>query len=722
LSRDANPRRRRSLVADLGIIGAYVGLAIAMTWPLAREFRFAIPGDGFDGWQNYWNLWWVKTALVVLRTDPFFTTLLFYPTGVSLLFHTLNVFNGVLSLPIQLAFGLFPAYNAVVLFSFAVGGFGAYLLVLQTLGTPHSRLPAFAAGVIFSFSPFHFAHLLGHMQVISLEWIPFFAVYLLRIVQGAKREDVKRRGAKRRDVLLAALFLVLVGLCDLYYVLYCLLFTAVVLAWAIWRAWRSRTHGAVSRTGQTSTAFTDYLRRRVDPLPQAILGVAAVWILFGLVLSPQLVPMVAAARQSSYMVPDPAQSRLLSADLTAFVTPQEYHPLWGGWATERGRLLVASPAEHQVFAGFTVLILATLGLWAGWHGLGRRKADLGPWPLALLVFFLLSLGPVLHIGGRSALLPGGSELPLLYDWLARVVPFMEITRSVSRFDVMVMLSLGVLASVAMLWLWNIGKAGRIAAVLALGLILFEFLPAPYPMSPPDTPAWYAALAQDPRPGAVLNLPMKWDRPGYLLHQTVHGKPLTVAYISRDDPRTLTERAPVLQHFRHLGPDIIQFSLAEQGKQVLNDLGVRWVVLDRYQMPAGEERAYTDATAAEIFGNQTPLYRDDRITVFEVPAAETLEPYLILGEGWETFNTERGTRSFWGSATVTVRSPAEGDVTLLVKPAPGSEALNLPGSGDRYTKDLHVQRGDNVIRLSAVSPDRQAIIASLSLNLGEGDAK
>ena len=50
--------------------------------------------------------------------------------------------------------------------------------------------------------------------------------------------------------------------------------------------------------------------------------------------------------------------------------------------------------------------------------------------------------------------------------------------------------------------------------------------------------------------------MNYDRPGYLLYQTVHGKPLTVAYISRDDPRTLTARVPVLQHLRHLGPDII----------------------------------------------------------------------------------------------------------------------------------------------------------------------
>ena len=85
--------------------------------------------------------------------------------------------------------------------------------------------------------------------------------------------------------------------------------------------------------------------------------------------------------------------------------------------------------------------------------------------------------------------------------------------------------------------------------------------------------------------------------------------MTVAYISREDPRTLTERAPVLQHFRHLGPDIVAFDMAAQGQQVLHDLGVRWLVLDRYEMPGGRERAYNEETARQIFGS-TP-YRPIR---------------------------------------------------------------------------------------------------------------
>ncbi len=181
-----------------------------------------------------------------------------------------------------------------------------------------------------------------------------------------------------------------------------------------------------------------------------------------------------------------------------------------------------------------------------------------------------------------------------------------------------MLALAMLAALGLDALTRRGERLRWLPAAALALVLFEFLPAPYPMSPPDVPDWYKALAQDPRPGAVLTLPVSWDRPGYLLQQTVHGKPLTAAYISREDPRTLVDQAPVLRFFRRLEAQP-GFDMAREGEKALADLGVRWVVLDRYQMPGGKEREVTDTGARLIFGDRKPVYEDDRLTVYEVTA-------------------------------------------------------------------------------------------------------
>ena len=141
--------KRRPLL----VLSLYVLLSLAATWPLARQLGSAIPGDSFDGWQNVWNLWWMRESWLVRHASPYFAPILHYPTGADLRFQTMAPFNGLVTLPIQLVFGLLPAYNTAVLFSFVIGGFGAYLLALYALRglrdkqgnirNPHSAIAQF---------------------------------------------------------------------------------------------------------------------------------------------------------------------------------------------------------------------------------------------------------------------------------------------------------------------------------------------------------------------------------------------------------------------------------------------------------------------------------------------------------------------------------------------------------------------------------------------------
>ncbi|MEZ4612244.1 MAG: hypothetical protein R2838_18690 [Caldilineaceae bacterium] len=102
------------------------------------------------------------------------------PHGVSLYFHTLNPFNGLVTMPVQLAAGLIVAYNSVVLLSWVLAGYGVFLLttwvLAQTERGAGNRFAAdaagFVAGAIFTFASLHMAHLLGHMQVMSLSGSP----------------------------------------------------------------------------------------------------------------------------------------------------------------------------------------------------------------------------------------------------------------------------------------------------------------------------------------------------------------------------------------------------------------------------------------------------------------------------------------------------------------------------------------------------------------------
>ncbi|HRW48749.1 MAG TPA: hypothetical protein P5333_14590, partial [Caldilinea sp.] len=262
-----------------------------------------------------------------------------------------------------------------------------------------------------------------------------------------------------------------------------------------------------------------------------------------------------------------------------------------------------------------------------------------------------------------------------------------------------------------------------AGAALIGLLLFEYWVAPYPLSPPDTPAYYATLAADPDPRAVLNLPMNYDRPGYLLYQTVHGKPLTVAYISRDDPRTLTERVPVLQHFRHLGPDIIDGAPEQVAATVFADLDVGTVILDRYKMPGGDERTYTEALAAAIFAGQEPLYADERITVYRVGGSGEPQPYLALGPvNWGPLTTPEDAPAFRtlldGGAEVSIHhAPERGQVRLRYGyDAPASVRIHLAGD-DASLATGTAQAGEVVVDLAAaLERAREAGLATEPLRL------
>jgi len=116
-------------------IGLYSLLALVLTYPLALHFTTHVPGDGGDDPALAWNLWWVKYALLDLGTNPFHCDYMFHPIGINLAFYTLTVLNALISIPLQVAFGLVPASNIVLLFSFVLGGYGTFLLVTNLLSS-----------------------------------------------------------------------------------------------------------------------------------------------------------------------------------------------------------------------------------------------------------------------------------------------------------------------------------------------------------------------------------------------------------------------------------------------------------------------------------------------------------------------------------------------------------------------------------------------------------
>jgi hypothetical protein len=698
-----------------------------MTFPLVTKFTSAIPGDGFDGWQNYWNLWWVKKALLDLGTNPFFCDYVYYPTGASLYFHTLNIFNGLFTVPVQGILGWTVSYNLVVVFSFVVGGYGTYLLAYRIGAGSSSRslrrkLAAFVAGLVFTFCPYHFAHLLGHMQLISLEWLPFYVLFNIKALDLAIGHEAQPTpGLKRIRCWLvyswlAAVFLVFTFLCEWgYYVMYLAIFTLLCAGYVTWKG--GRIWEPAARVGVT-------------------------WLLFIILVSPILVPMVIEAiRTTEYLTPAFEQSLALSADLLAFFTPNEMHPLWGDWARGWSERFTTTTSERMVFAGYISLALGACALWKG-----RRRARF--WVLSLLFFFALALGPVLHVGGQSVSILG-TTIPLPYIVLYRLLPFVRLSRSISRFDVMVMLSLAVLVGLGLRWVMDVlssllmtsehnrwlgtqSVAWGVAA-LAGALICFEFLAVPYPMTEVEVPLFYRQVAQEPGDFVLMELPMNWDRPIHMFNQVYHGKKLIAAYFGKPNPLSVVEKTPVLQHFRYLGPDIIAQDISEIGISVLASFNVRYVILDLYQMPGGHEREVTLHLAEKVFGNTMPFYRDERLIVYQVEEPADPKPFLSLGQNWRRrqMEAERSMRQIEQGAAVHVRAWEPDSVRLRIAAQSFGERCQLDVySGSQrlasfgleavtqefVTPPLSLTEGDNVFYLHYTADGEKVgpIISKLDL--------
>ncbi len=138
---------RRTAARHILALGVYTVAALLLTWPLVTRSTTHAPGDGIDNPALAWNLWWVKARLVDQVTPNLFDVdRMFHPIDINLAFYTLTPLNGLASLPLQSAWQLLAANNLVLLSSFVLGAYGAFLLALHL----QSRPPISSPGALHS--------------------------------------------------------------------------------------------------------------------------------------------------------------------------------------------------------------------------------------------------------------------------------------------------------------------------------------------------------------------------------------------------------------------------------------------------------------------------------------------------------------------------------------------------------------------------------------------
>src|SRR5581483_11276021 len=153
----------RVRLEPFAVLATYTLAAALTSFPLITQFGSHIAGVEGDVWSYLWAMGWARVSVLNLGTNPFHTDYVYYPLGgaTQLLWGT--ALPSFASIPLQLAFGLVPAFNLTYLAASVLTGYGMYLLGLEILahawrerGKAYSdprviKLAAFFGGVVFTF-------------------------------------------------------------------------------------------------------------------------------------------------------------------------------------------------------------------------------------------------------------------------------------------------------------------------------------------------------------------------------------------------------------------------------------------------------------------------------------------------------------------------------------------------------------------------------------------
>ena len=618
---------RRRLLACLLPVAGYASAAVIFTWPLATRLTTHVLGTlSGDTGVYIWNLWSFGHELSQGR-HPFFTTAIFTLTApTNLALHNYTAVNGAVAAVLLNWLDITAVYNLVLLGTLALNGFFGYLLALRLTGRPGV---SWAAGLLFGFSPFVVARTAGHLSLASVAPLAAFWLSL----------DALQRGGRSRAAAAVAISLAWALYSDPYYLVYCVMLGAVLLApvslsttrrgaagtppvaraFAVLAAVSGALAGAIWATGGwtfTIGGMAISAHGLNNPVFAATLAAGAAWALrrrwhlrlawerlgalrvrhvgvAGITALGLLAPWLTAlwsrvADGAQFNRPVVWRSGVPGADLFALLLPNPKHPLMRPLFQAWFEGLPGGVIENVV--SLSLVALAVI-LAARWRRAARFPAV---WVGITIGFAVLALGPILTVGGVNTYVP----LPW---YVLRHVPLLGAASTPTRFAAVMMLGLTALFGLALAGLTaRAGRGGRLLVGAVAVALCAELLPAPRTLHAADVPDVFAVVAADPRPVALLHLPFGF-RDGTMTvgyynnarqyYQTFHGKRLIGGYISRLARGEVSRlrRSKILRTLALLSegvpytppPDAV---VRERGAAFVGRAGLGYVVVNRARTP------------------------------------------------------------------------------------------------------------------------------------------
>ncbi len=681
--------RRQSTLLDGAVFFLFALLAVLLTWPVIAQSGRAFPGFQIgDQFQLTWLYSQAKDAILAGRHPAHFTQL-GCPTGYFSPLRALASLHMLLAFPFELLFTPVRAYSLLWLTVYTLNGFAAYLLCLDVV---KDRRAAFVGGLVLMQFPLRVLHgLAGHLEVGDLTFTMLFILFLRRTILDPTY----------RHALVTGLFMALAAMSHISASVYAAAPLTVVLV--------------------VGCVLLDADRRRSWPVWRALLIVVAVGLLI-------LLPIAAPLLRQTAAIPYNWQTGGDTANSTSLFTIFRPPPTGLVWSHLLPESLRQPPdAMHEVAAywGFFAMLLIVLAL-------VRRRSESGLWIAAAITGHVLALGPLLKVGGEvvSFTIAGqNAAIPLPYTLVDRL-PLLSLGRTPGRFNLSTGIAVAVLAAQGALimieWLscrplWLRRAALPLLCVL---IVLDTQVGWPLPVRSAAPPSAVAALAAEPGPGGVLNIPtesydMTQEAMGFIL---THRRSMVGGHDLRDiEPEPGLVGLLGWQANGAAHADIIPAPSPDAVRTFLADQGIGYVIVGRGRL---QDAATVEAWQQIVFGD--PLAVDAAAAVYRVDASGTPDLPLMYGldtrEGWSPTTTFGGLPARWltGPADLVIYAPqpvsgslrfralapdAPRHLSLIVNDEPAAVDLVIGEYLDYLLPGVTLAEGLNVIRFIEREPCR-----------------
>ena len=582
---------------------AYLALAIAATWPVARVLTTHLPHDLGDPVLSLTLLLW--NATTPLFTSRWWDGVGFYPLADTLTLSDPRLGASLLSTPIFWVTGsAIGGYNVVFILSYGCSALAAHALVRRLT---RSDAAGFVAGCAYGFAPFRSAHL-AHLELLLAWWMPL--TLLTAHAWLASRS--------RRALALLAVTVAAQGLFTAYYLPMLVLLLAL---WALWfaagrvpaRQFAELVVAAMLGVAALAPLLLHYWRvheglglyRSIGDIRRYSADISSIW---SAAPDVRLWPSFSQENAERYLFPGltivvltlwSACTRRAVGEAARFGTTRRIlasvavagagfalvFVIHGPWQMDVGgvNLLAVSNFRKPLSVAITALI--GVGLLSGTvRAAARTRSIFAFYALAAGVMFLLSLGPEPTLFDVRVLY----KAP--YSWLMLAPGFEGSLRAPARFGMVMALALSVTAGLA----WH-QLTARLSmrrtlclTIAAAAIILAEGWASPLTvLAAPQPIAWPARCAGlprlelpmgDPQGDAAAQYRATLDRTRSVNGLSGYMPPHTMALIFGLRGHDRDALAAIAEH----GPLCISTDLAQDGAART----VRWLSAPRRAEPLG----------------------------------------------------------------------------------------------------------------------------------------